>query len=133
MTSLFPTRLFPKFNLLRWLAAITLILKSLVRFKVARHFLFFWKKILSCCRQSNFILLQAHLIINKNFGSSGNWYSLQDYNFTYLSKPDGVSIASKSHTHPSYSQTSRLLTSSLSLGVTVPRPLPRPTQYLRDV
>jgi hypothetical protein len=35
---------------------------------------------------------------------------------------DGVPIASKSHTHPSRSQTSRLLTSSLSLGVPVPRP-----------
>ena len=30
---------------------------------------------------------------------------------------DGVPIASKSHTHPSHSQTSRWLTSSLSLGV----------------
>ncbi len=29
---------------------------------------------------------------------------------------DGAPIASKSHTHPSHSQTSRLLTSSLSLG-----------------
>jgi hypothetical protein len=35
---------------------------------------------------------------------------------------DGAPIASKSHTHPSHSQTSRLLTSSLSLGVLVPRP-----------
>ena len=35
---------------------------------------------------------------------------------------DGASIASKSHTHPSHSQTSRLLTSSLSLGLPVPRP-----------
>ena len=35
---------------------------------------------------------------------------------------DGVSIASKSHTPPSHSQTSRLLTSSLSLGLPVPRP-----------
>jgi hypothetical protein len=34
---------------------------------------------------------------------------------------DGTHITSKSHTHPSYSQTSRLLTSSLSLGVPVPR------------
>jgi hypothetical protein len=36
---------------------------------------------------------------------------------------DGVPIISKSHTHPSHSQlvTSRLLTSSLSLGVPVPR------------
>jgi hypothetical protein len=35
---------------------------------------------------------------------------------------DGTPITSKSHTHPSHSQTSRLLTSSLSLGVPVPRP-----------
>jgi hypothetical protein len=34
---------------------------------------------------------------------------------------DGTPITSKSHTHPSHSQTSRLLTSSLSLGVPVPR------------
>ena len=34
---------------------------------------------------------------------------------------DGALIASKSHTHPSHSQTSRLLTSSLFLGVAVPR------------
>jgi hypothetical protein len=41
---------------------------------------------------------------------------------------DGTSIASKSHTHPSHSQTSRLLTSSLSFGV----PVSRPTQCVRD-
>jgi hypothetical protein len=41
---------------------------------------------------------------------------------------DGTPIASKSHTHPSNSQTSRLLTSSSSLGV----PVPRPTQCPRD-
>jgi hypothetical protein len=41
---------------------------------------------------------------------------------------DGAPIASKSHTHPSHSQTSRLLTSSLSSGV----PVPRPTQCERD-
>ena len=34
---------------------------------------------------------------------------------------DGSPMDSKSHTHPSHSQTSRLLTSSLSLGVPVPR------------
>ena len=33
---------------------------------------------------------------------------------------DGVSITSRTHTHPSHSQPSRLLTSSLSLGVPVP-------------
>jgi hypothetical protein len=40
---------------------------------------------------------------------------------------DGAPIGSKSHTHPSHSQTSRLLTSSLSLGL----PVPRPTQCVR--
>jgi hypothetical protein len=40
---------------------------------------------------------------------------------------DGAPIASKSHTHPSHSEISRLLTSSLSLGV----PVPRPTQCVR--
>jgi hypothetical protein len=35
---------------------------------------------------------------------------------------DGAPIASRTHTHPSHSKTSRLLTSSLSLGVPVPRP-----------
>jgi hypothetical protein len=39
---------------------------------------------------------------------------------------DGAPIDSNSHAHPSYSQTSRLLTSSLSLGV----PVPRPTQCM---
>jgi hypothetical protein len=34
---------------------------------------------------------------------------------------DGAPITSKSHTHPSHSQTSRPVTSSLSLGVPVPR------------
>jgi hypothetical protein len=33
---------------------------------------------------------------------------------------DGTPITSRTHTHPSHSQTSRLLTSSLSLGVPVP-------------
>jgi hypothetical protein len=42
---------------------------------------------------------------------------------------DGAPIVSKSHTDPSHSQTSCLLTSSLSLGV----PVPRPTQCLRGV
>ena len=34
---------------------------------------------------------------------------------------DGAPITSRTHTHPSHSQTSRLLSSSLSLGVPVPR------------
>ncbi len=34
---------------------------------------------------------------------------------------DGTPIISRTHTHPSHSQTSHLLTSSLSLGIPVPR------------
>ena len=34
---------------------------------------------------------------------------------------DGAPVVSRSHTHPSHSQIARLLTSSMSLGVTVPR------------
>ncbi len=44
-------------------------------------------------------------------------------------KIDGAPLASRSHTYPSHSQTSRLLTSSLSLGV----PVPRATQCMRGV
>ncbi len=40
---------------------------------------------------------------------------------------DGAPITSRTHTHSSHSQTSRLLTSSLSLGV----PVPRATQCMR--
>jgi hypothetical protein len=40
---------------------------------------------------------------------------------------DGTPITSRTHTHPSHSKTSRLLTSSLSLGV----PVPRATQCMR--
>jgi hypothetical protein len=42
---------------------------------------------------------------------------------------DGAPIESRSHNHPSHSQTSRLLTSSLSLGV----PVPLATQCMWDV
>jgi hypothetical protein len=42
---------------------------------------------------------------------------------------DRAPLASRSHTHPSHSQTSRLLTSSLSLGF----PVPRTTQCMRGV
>jgi hypothetical protein len=35
---------------------------------------------------------------------------------------DGVPVASRSHNHPSHSETSHLLTSSLSLGVPVTEP-----------
>jgi hypothetical protein len=40
---------------------------------------------------------------------------------------DGAPITSRTHTHPSHAQTSRLLMSSLSLGV----PVPRATQCMR--
>ena len=40
---------------------------------------------------------------------------------------DGTPIILRTHTYPSHSQTSRLLTSSLSLGV----PVPRATQCMR--
>ncbi len=40
---------------------------------------------------------------------------------------DGTPVTSRTHTHPSHSETSRLLTSSLSLGV----PVPRSTQCIR--
>jgi hypothetical protein len=46
----------------------------------------------------------------------------QPYVFNSNLNLDGAPIVSKSHTNPSHSQTSRLLTSSLSLGVPVPRP-----------
>ncbi len=42
---------------------------------------------------------------------------------------DGMTFTSESHTHPSHSETSRLLTSSLSLRV----PVPRGTQCIRDM
>ena len=42
---------------------------------------------------------------------------------------DGAPITSRTHTHPSHSQTSRLLTSSLSLGV----PVPLTTECIRGV
>ncbi len=42
---------------------------------------------------------------------------------------DGAPITSRTHTHPSHSQTSRLLSSSLSLGV----PVPRATRCMRGV
>ena len=42
---------------------------------------------------------------------------------------DGTPITSKSHTHLTHTQSSRLLTSSLSLGV----PVPRATQCMRGV
>ena len=42
---------------------------------------------------------------------------------------DGAHITSRSHTHPSHVQESRLLTSSLSLGV----PVPHTMEWMRGV
>jgi hypothetical protein len=42
---------------------------------------------------------------------------------------DGAPITSRKHTHPYHLQTSRLLTSSLSLGV----PAPRPSECMRGM
>ena len=42
---------------------------------------------------------------------------------------DDTPITSRTHAHPSHSQTSRLLTSSLSLGI----PVPRATQCMRGM
>ena len=44
----------------------------------------------------------------------------------FMMNVDGAPIVSRSHTHPSHTQNSRLLTSSLSLGV----PGPRATQCM---
>ncbi len=102
-----------------------------------------------------FLFLQDHRETDRFFASSGVMSSESDRGFFHYHRTafssilksrvenilakasalrinlhiDGSPIASKSHTHPSHSQTSRLLTSSLSLGV----PVPRPTQCLRSV
>jgi hypothetical protein len=85
------------------------------------------------------LFLQAHRETDRFFAASaphGFLTSAQGKSCLALTKAaalrinlnlDGAPIASKSHTHPSYSQTSRLLTSSLSLGL----PVPRPTQCVR--
>ena len=93
------------------------------------------------------LFLQAHRETDRFFATSGVQFTQQDRkDFHYhravfsnqlkaktvsiLSKTsalrlilniDGSPIISQSHTHPSHSQDSRLLTSSLSLGVPVPR------------
>jgi hypothetical protein len=71
------------------------------------------------------LFLQAHRETDRFFAASGVQSAQFDRDQFHFR--DGAPIASKSHTHPSHSQTSRLLTSSLSLGV----PVPRPTQCVR--
>ncbi len=82
------------------------------------------------------LFLQAHRETDRFFAASGVQLPETHPGGQFTAKAavlrininlDGTPIASKSHTHPSHSQTSRLLTSSLSLGV----PVPRPTQCVR--
>ncbi len=54
-------------------------------------------------------------------------YTLCSSHFTLIINIIIYNIIPKSHTHPSHSQTFRLLTSSLSLGI----PVPRTTQCIR--
>ena len=64
-----------------------------------------------------FFFLETHRETDRFFTSSGvakATYLRIDFNI------DGEPIVSRSHTHPSYSQTSRFLTWSQSLGVPVP-------------
>ena len=104
----------------------------------------------SGCLHSEFVrllFLQAHRETDRFFAASGVQLAQSDrgqfhYRHTVFSSQlkskvgnilakaaalritfniDGSPIASKSLTHPSQSQTSRLSTSSLSLGVPVPR------------
>ncbi len=77
------------------------------------------------------VFLHAHRETDRFFEASGVQFAQHDHGqfhfrhetFTQQLKNrvDLVLITSKSHTHPSQSQTSRLVTSSLSLGVPVPR------------
>jgi hypothetical protein len=106
-------------------------------------------------REFRILFLQAHRETDRFFAASGVLSAQSDHGFFHYRRAafssmlksrvgnilakaaalrvnlnlDGAPIASKSHTHPSHLQNSRLLTSSLSLGV----PVPRPTQCLRGV
>ncbi len=99
------------------------------------------------------LFLQAHRETDRLFAASGVLSAQSDRGFYHLRRAavsaqlkskvglvlakaaalritlnlDGSPIISRTHTHPSHSQTSRLLTSSLSLGV----PVPRGTQCMR--
>jgi hypothetical protein len=98
------------------------------------------------------VFLQAHRETDRFFAASGVQSAHHDRGFFHLRRAayssmlkskcgnilakasalcvnlnlDGSPMSSNSHTRPSHSQTSRLLTSSLSLGV----PVPRPTQCM---
>jgi hypothetical protein len=80
------------------------------------------------------LFLQTHRETDRFFAASGVLSPQSDRGFYHYLRGitvnlDGVPIISRTHTHPSHSQTSCLLTSSLSLGV----PVPRATQCMRGV
>jgi hypothetical protein len=74
------------------------------------------------------LFLQTHRVVLNQFKSKCGLLLAKASALRVTLNLDGVPITSNSHTHPSHSQTFRLLTSSLSLGV----PAPRPTQCMRD-
>jgi hypothetical protein len=61
--------------------------------------------------------------VQSNLGSSYSHFRHAAFSSMLKSKCGNIllKVTSQSHTHPSHSETSRLLTSSLSLGVPVPR------------
>ena len=61
------------------------------------------------------LFLQAHRETDRFFAASG---------VQLVQSTDDAPVSSRSHTHPSHSQTARLLISSMSLGITVPREEP---------
>jgi hypothetical protein len=65
------------------------------------------------------LFLQVHRETDRFFKTSGVQFPEQNRGLFH--KIDGSPITSRTHTHPSHSETSRILTSSLSLGVPVPR------------
>ena len=82
------------------------------------------------------LFLQTHRETDRLFAASGDQLAQSTSGLFHFHRAassqqllnlDGATITSKSHTHLSHSQTSRLLTSTLSLGV----PVPRSTQCIR--
>jgi hypothetical protein len=80
-----------------------------------------------CSTSGGFFHFRRAVFFSNLQSKRGNLLT-KDVTFRINLNLDGESIESKSHTHPSHSETSRLLTSSLSLGV----PVPRLTQCMRD-
>ncbi len=76
---------------------------------------------LAQCNSGLFHFLRVVFSPNLKSKSTVPSVSLYLYTLRINLNIDGVPITSKTHTHPSHSQTSRQLTSSLSLGVPVPR------------